>query len=364
MSAHHSTARSRCVACALVLIATLSAPASAQPDDLLSIAYDKKARGDEAGAVEAFLAARDAGIAPQRVALELAYVHLAHNETSAARDELETAAKGPDQALAAQAKKQLDALPGPWWADVYAESYSWRRIGGDARTTDLVPTLRVRGLRRLSESADIHAYLFGQATRDVASHGIGAGVPQIYADNHALAGGGAMMRLADRHIGLFAQVGSALALVDDGHDFLQLDVRGGAFVSLASAACAVQGGIVENDTWCAELYGEAVYTSRFNNDVQAFARQRTGFSYLETGPVSWSMFFELRGAADKNGDYYNNFVDAGLGPRWRLRRPLPIDLLVGGHVGSYLGRENVDPAPMRKDYVDFRVLVTTYVEIH
>lgn len=172
-----------------------------------------------------------------------------------------------------------------------------------------------------------------------------------------------MMRLADRHIGLFAQVGSALALVDDGHDFLQLDVRGGAFVSLASAACVVQGGIVENDTWCAELYGEAVYTSRFNNDVQAFARQRTGFSYLETGPVSWSMFFELRGAVDRNGDYYDNFIDAGLGPRWRLRRPLPIDLLVGGHVGSYLGRENVDPAPMRKDYVDLRVLVTTYVEI-
>jgi len=347
-----------------VLLAILSAPAIAEPDDLLAIAYEKKARGDEAGAVEAFLAARDAGIAPQRIALELAYVHLAHNETSAARTELETAAKGPDQALAAQAQKQLDQLPGRWWADVYAESYSWRRVGGDARTTDLVPTLRVRGLRRLSETTDIHAYLFGQATRDVASHGIGAGVPQIYADNHALAGAGAMIRLADRHIGLFAQAGPALALVDDGKDVVQLDVRGGAFLSLASAACYVQGGIVENDTWCAELYSEAVYTSRFDNDIQAFARQRTGFSYLETGPVSWSMYFELRAAADKNGDYYDNFVDFGIGPRWRLRRPVPIDLLIGGHVGSYLGRENIDPIPERKDYVDLRVLVTTYLEIH
>ena len=365
MSAHRFNTRKACVAGALALIAALSAPAIAQPSgDLLAVAYEKKARGDEAGAIEAFIAAREAGIAPQRVALELAYVHLAHNETSAAREELEKAAAGPDQTLAAQARKQLDAIPGPWWADVYAESYGWRRMGGDARTTDLVPTVRVRGLLQLSEKPDIHAYLFGQATRDAASHGMGAGIPEIYADNHALAGGGAMLRLADRHIGLFAQAGPAIALIDDGKDFLQLDVRGGAFVAIASAACYVQGGSVEAGTWCAELYSEAVYTSRFDNNVQAFARERTGFSYLETGPVSWSMFFELRGALDRNGDYYNNFIDAGFGPRWRLRRPLPIDLLVGGHVGSYLGRENVDPAPERKDYVDFRVLVTTYVEMH
>ena len=98
--------------------------------------------------------------------------------------------------------------------------------------------------------------------------------------------------------------------------------------------------------------------------MQAFSRQRTGFSYLETGPLSWAIYFELRAALDRNGDYYNNFVDAGFGPRWRLRGPVPIDLLVGGHFGSYLGRENVDPVPERKDYVDFRVLLTTYVEIH
>jgi hypothetical protein len=125
----------------------------------------------------------------------------------------------------------------------------------------------------------------------------------------------------------------------------------------------VQGGIVEAGSWCAELYGEAIYTSRFDNNVQAFVRQRTGFSYLETGPVSWSMYIALRGALYRNGAFYNNFIDSGVGPRWRLRRPVPIDLLVGGHVGSYLDLPTVDSMPGRKDYVDFRVLVTTYVEI-
>jgi hypothetical protein len=119
------------------LIATLSAPAIAQPSDLLAVAYEKKARGDEAGAVEAFLAARDAGIAPQRIALELAYVHLAHSETSAAREELENAAAGPDQALAAQARTQLEGLPGPWWADLYAESYGGARVHAPLRLNPL-----------------------------------------------------------------------------------------------------------------------------------------------------------------------------------------------------------------------------------
>jgi hypothetical protein len=352
------------VALACALLGGFAQPARADDANaLLATAYDKKARGDEQGAVEAFLAARDAGAAPQRIALELAYVHLSHGETIAAREELESAAKGPDLALAEQARRQLDQLPKRWWADFYAESFGWRRTRGEAQSTDLVPTVRLRGMRRLTEQTDVNVYLFLQATRDVASRGVGGAVAQIYADNRALGGGGVLFRLAERRIGLFAQVGPALALINDGKDTVQLDVRGGAFVSLASAACYVQGGILENDTWCAELYSEGVYTSRFSNNVQGLLRARTSFTYAETGPVSWQMFFELRGAVDVNGDYYNNFVDSGIGPRWRLRRPIPIDFLFGGHVGSYLGRQNVDPGPMEQDYVDLRILVTTYAEL-
>lgn len=348
---------------AFVLAFGGAAGADPAADHLLATAYDRKARGDEDGAVEAFLAARDAGVSPQRIALELAYVHLAHGDTVAARRELESAALGTDLALADQARRQLAELPSRWWADFYAESFAWRRARGEVESTDLVPMVRLRGFRRLAEKTDVNAYLFVQATRDTASRGFGAGVPQIYADNRAIGGGGMLLRLFDRRLGLFAQAGPALSLIDDGRERVELDVRGGAFVSLSSAACFVQGGIIENDTWCAELYSESVYTSRFDHDVQGFLRARTSFTYVETGPVSWQMFFELRGALDRNGDYYDNFVDSGIGPRWRLHRPVPVDLLISGHVGSYLGRENVDPAPDRADYVDVRMLVTTYVEL-
>lgn len=332
---------------------------------LLADAYDRKSRGDETGALEAFQAARDAGAPSQRVALELAYMYLARGDVRTARRELTTAAAGPDATLAAQAQTQLDQFPGRWWADAYAETFGWSRVEGAAGTQDLVPTLRLRAFRRLHDTLDANVYLFAQGTRDVASRGAGAGaIPLIYADNSAMAGAGFLVRVAGRYVGLFGQVGPAMKLVDDGmSDTVQLDVRGGLVLSWASAACFVQGGILEANSWCAEVYSEGVYTSRFEHDIQAFARSRVGFTIAETGPVSWQMYWEVRAAFDRNGDYYDNLIESGMGPRWRLNRPIRIDLLVGGHAGSYLWRENRDPSPSDRHYIDLRVLAATYVEL-
>lgn len=364
----HVTSSSHRIVLAL-LLATLGTHQAARADDgegqrLLAAAYDRKARGDEPGALEAFHAARDAGAQPQRVAIELAYMYLSRGDTRSARRELLAAVAGPDATLAKQAQAQLDQFPSRWWADVYAEVFGWSRVDGVNGTDDLVPTVRLRGFRRLHETFDANAYVFAQATRDVASRGAGNGaIPLIYADNSAMAGAGFLVRVAGRYVGFFGQVGPAMKLVDDGvSDRTQLDVRGGVVVSWASAACYVQGGILEAGSWCAEVYSEGVYTSRFDHDVQGFARSRVGFTLAETGPVSWQMYAELRAALDINGDYYDNLIESGMGPRWRLNAPIRIDLLVGGHAGSYLGRENRDPVPDDRQYVDLRVLAATYVE--
>ena len=323
----------------------------------LNAAYQLKVSGDFSGAVEAFRAARAAGAEPQRIALELAYTHLALRQTDAARDELVTASRGPDAKLAEQARNQLAALPGAWWADVYVESFGWRRLHGAASSTDLVPTVRVRGMRRLASSPELNLYVFAQATRDTASRGLGAATPQIYADDHALAGGGVLVRLWQRRLGVFAQLGPAVPLIGDGRARLALDIRGGAYLGFATAACSQRGHAM-----CAEVYAETIYTSRFAHDIQALARGRLARSYLDTGALSWQLFVEGRGAVDRNGDYYDNFVDVGAGPRWRLHSGVPIDVLLGGHVGMYLGRTNRDPAPASLPYADLRVLATTYVE--
>lgn len=325
----------------------------------LTAGYQRKASGDPGGALQAFEAARRAGADPQRVSLELAYAHLALGETAAARAEFAAASRGTDSDLARRADRELDGLPSRWWADLYAESFGWSRRKGATDNSDVVPTVRVRGMRRLTFAPDLSVYAYAQATRDTASRGLGSGAPSVYADNTALAGAGLFLRLWRNRLGLFAQAGPALPLIDDGRDPVELDARAGSFLALATAPCAAER---HPSPRCEELYSEVVYTSRFDHDVQAFARARQSLRYLATGPVAWQVFWELRGGADRNGDYYDNFVDAGAGPRWRLSGPVPLDLLAGGHVGRYLGRENVDPAPDPLEYVDLRVLATTYVE--
>jgi hypothetical protein len=363
------TCRSRRIWAALPLlwIAIGARPAAADPDRdpergaefWLAAAYERKASDDLGGAVEALEAARQAGADPQRVALELAYARLAMGETAAARDAFSAATRGPDSELARRARAELDALPKRWWVDLYAESFGWHRADGADSTTDLVPTVRARAFRRLAFAPDVNVYLFAQATRDTASRGVGAGAPTLYSDNRALFGAGFLVRLWRSRVGLFGQAGPAVSLIDDGTDAVDFDARGGAFLGLESAACGpreTRAGIL-----CSDLYAEATYTSRFDHDVTAFARGRQSVRYLETGPLAWELFWELRGSADRNGDYYDNFVDAGVGPRWRVFGAVPLDLQAGVHAGRYFGRDNVDPAPDQLHYVDLRILVTTYL---
>jgi hypothetical protein len=203
-----------------------------------------------------------------------------------------------------------------------------------------------------------------QATRDAASTWVGGGGgPLLYADNVAIVGGGVLLRLWGRHLGLFLQAGTALDLIRGGQGAV-LDVRGGAFLGLETSRCwpAPEAGAVLGLIPCADLYAELDYVSRFAHDVVAYGRGRAGATWLLTGPVAWQLVGEGRAAFDRNGDYYNNFAEAGLGPRWRLLRPFRLDLFASVNAGSYLGRAGRDPLPERLSYFDFRFQAATYVE--
>jgi hypothetical protein len=372
MRAHHPCRTLALVRTALIapILATLtlaSSPIAAAPTataTLLEQGYQRKARGDIDGAVASFQQARQAGADPQRIALEIGYLQTGRGSVGDARSQFAAAAAGPDPALAAQAQRELQVLPSRLTADIYADSYGWHRAVGGNASTDLVPTVRARVYLRPTFALDLHLYLYAQATRDAASRGSdSAGVPRVYADDYALTGGGLLLRLAGRRLGLFAQAGPAFDLLKDGRKGVVLDVRGGAFLGLETTGCRPQqGGLALRLTLCSDLYGEGIYVSRFNHNVVGFVRAHLGLGYLVTGPVAWQMLLEGRGAGDRNADYYNNFADAGVVQRWRLLGPVPLDLTAGVNAGRYLGRAGVDPAPAELRYLDLRVLAATHVE--
>jgi hypothetical protein len=328
-------------------------------------AYRRKASRDLMGAVSAFESARDAGFAPQVVDLELAYLALNRGDREAARSHFEAVASGPDPARTAQARSELDVLPAHVSRNFYGETYGWDRVAGGNRAQDAVPTFRLQVHYRPSLDAEFSVYVFAQVTRDLGSRGRAIdGLPQIYADNHALFGPGVMLRLLDRRLGLFFQAGPALNLLNDGRQGVTFDARGGAVFGTETEHCwpVAGSGVSLGLIPCADIYSELLYLRRFNDNVIGFGRGRAGATWLVTGPIAWQFAGEARGSVDRNGDFYNNFAELGAGPRWRLLRPLHLDLFLSVNAGRYLGRANRDPAPNPLSYLDLRLQAATYLE--
>ena len=57
-------------------------------------------------------------------------------------------------------------------------------------------------------------------------------------------------------------------------------------------------------------YAEAVWVSRFENNVLTMGRGRIAFTALVTGPIAWQPIAEVRVLKDINNDYWNNLADA------------------------------------------------------
>jgi hypothetical protein len=186
----------------------------------------------------------------------------------------------------------------------------------------------------------------------------------IDADDYALFGGGIRFRLWGGRIGLFAQAGPAVDLLTGDKSPMQLDARAGFdfFAETPRCAPAPRRDVSAAFEPCVETYAEGTYASRFDNDVFVFLRPRAGFTYLMTGPVAWQLVAEARAAKDTNAVYYNNFADAGGGPRFRLLAPFRFDLLATADGGSYFSLRGPDPAPHPLAYGAIRLEAATYLE--
>ena len=305
---------------------------------------------------------------PCALALERGYLFKEQGRLSAARTEFSRARRCDDAGIADAAAAELKSGPRLLWADLYAELYGWHRFRPIASTnTNLVPMARLRGYLHPIPKLDLDPYVFLQISRDVASRGSGPnGIPLVYADNTAMLGVGVLFRFWQRRVGLFAQIGPAFNLLADGGERVALDARAGAFFGLTAPGCnpAPQvdaPGVRLGFDGCAELYAEAVWVSRFDNNLFTVGRGRLAFTFLVTGPVAWQPIVEARIFKDINNDYWNNLVDAGAGFRWRLLAPIGLDLMLGVHGGTYFGLANHDPAPTPLGYAELRLQAATYV---
>jgi hypothetical protein len=340
----------------------------------LSNARLLRSLGDLDGSREAYEFAREQGADEQVVDLEMGYLELAAGNIRAARKHFRDAKQGEDAIHATAARDQLQMMPRLFWGDVYADLFGYSRVAPQP-INNLIGFLRVRGFVRPISWLDLEPYIFLQISRDVSSRvefsdGGVLTSSDILNDNALLVGGGILFRFWRQQVGVYAQIALALKLIRDGRTPVTWDLRIGAYVGPSAPTCNPEpqpGGARLELLACAEFYGDVTYVSRFNHNVFFFARGRFGATWLVTGPVAWQPLVEGRFIKDIRNDYWNNIADVGLQHRWRLLKPIGLDLILGVHTGRHLGLAHEDAngvienrVPDPAGYLDLRMLLATY----
>jgi len=135
----------------------------------------------------------------------------------------------------------------------------------------------------------------------------------------------------------------------------------------------VRGGLVFYDQWrpetrapyhaihpwdrSAELYGELVYFSRFDDNVILFVRHREGRRAFETASSYLDVYLFGQGWLDANGDFSNNVGEVGLGARFWPDKRTPFNIWVEGLRGMYFGTRD-RPSTLSASYGDLRFGLT------
>ena len=342
-------------------------PPEGRAESTLDAAYRLRAAHRFEAATSALERARREGASRQRVDLELGYVDAGRGDPIGAALHFRAAGDGPEVDVAAQARRELAYAPHTLWADVYADALGSRVSGAERTTGTVVPTVRARGYVRPWLGLDLNFYAYAQATRDTASGRGQGGVPEIYADNYAIFGAGARYRLWGGRLGLYAQIGPAInlapTLTDASHPATTIDGRAGFDLYAETERCAPEphGGAAPMALPCAEFYAEGAYFSRFGQNAIGFVRPRGALTALVTGPLAWQGVLEGRAAGDAKHEYYNDFVEVGVGPRLRLLAPFRFDVLATANAGTFLGVHHTDSLPRTLGYTGLRVEASTYV---
>jgi tetratricopeptide (TPR) repeat protein len=127
------------------------------------------------------------------------------------------------------------------------------------------------------------------------------------------------------------------------------DYRGG--VSYAKGFGHVSAG---SRGWFAESNDDAIFVSRFANDLLMYSQNRTGYTPapLENFGLSTQVFWNYNATTDTQRQYWANFVETGPGLRFKVQ-PLPKMLFSVNFLrGAYLINEG---NPRRPNYFDLRV---------
>jgi hypothetical protein len=273
--------------------------------------------------------------------LQRGYLHAQLGEAPAARAAWERASGGLPADAAARAAAELAAAApalraGAGFLELYLAPQYHDRFG------NFIATGHFRAGMVLNTQPRVELYGSVRATRDTRS--TAGAVPVIYSDNVVVPAAGVRL-LPLPWLALLLEAGVALPL-DGGvrTDEARLDVRAGGFVA-RSWAPAEPGGSGR----VGELYADALYFSRFDDNVIGSLQYRDGYR-LGGRAAAFDVYARGGVVGDVRGDVGNRIAEAGVGVR-----------IVPAGLGGWLGAEYVRGRYLHdiagRDYGDLRILL-------
>ncbi|MDA9271989.1 tetratricopeptide repeat protein, partial [bacterium] len=250
------------------------------------------------------------------LAMQLGYLYDQVNDKPTAYQYFKLATRSDDPTLALCAENamtnlaglQTKALPAPYFFEVFFNPFSQTRFGLTVRP--LVIRLGVEQDNALHTKQ----YAFFRRTDDNESMNLGQ-ISQIYEDNVQITGiGGQITPIKGIPIVGFLEAGAAYDLVYRNRAPWRGDLRGGfMYYNEFGTKAAYFDKLTLSTNYYSDLYGDATYFTRYNNNVIAGVKTHQGIRLLQYHSSMLNLYATGRVIADTQRQFYNNIAEIGPG---------------------------------------------------
>jgi tetratricopeptide (TPR) repeat protein len=269
-----------------------------------------------------------------------------------------------EDAMIYLAPETYKSLPSPWFVDFYfaPEYHSY--------FNDMIfPTQLRAGISLESATQTLELYGTVRGTIDTRSSSSGSGaanqLPTIYEDDTAIPGVGIRYYpYKPIPVALYAEVGEAFDLIDEGTERWNFDFRGGidAYQGWgAQPVYAINPRFVIKQV--GDFYGDVGYYTRYDHDIIGQLRVREGVRFFEWKNSSLDLYLKGEYFFDTNHEYFNNLVNYGPGLAFTPYNHLNLVIRVEPTLGYYIPVNSPDPNPNSSNYFDMIILAEFYIRI-
>lgn len=209
---------------------------------------------------------------------------------------------------------QFKILPSPFFSEFYSFPFYFSRFD-----LGVLPIISRTGIT-LNKKHQVEPYLSIRRTKDDRSGDIQGfliqnSISQIFEDNVAIFAGGFRFKpISKIPLLAFIEIGKAEDLVNRDRPKWRNDVRGGlAYYNTWGVKPTWTPTLEFPWKWRTTLYADAIYYSRYNNNIIGTAWFRPGFRAIRYKSAAFDLYLANYLILDKNHDFFNNIYSIGPG---------------------------------------------------